>query len=382
MILFFLVLIIYVRSQDRLVQEGEYINTLLKRISDGVMLLDGNFVITDWNEGAEKIYGVQAKDAIGKPIQELITLTKSSFPESGFQTLRETGQWNGEIHKFSTTGEEKFLLAAISLIKNTKQSAVGCVAVMKDITYQKRKEYQLTETNQSLEHLLQEQLVQTRDANRQLKQLNARLERTREEERKRISRELHDDLGQILTGARLHLSFITEELNVQDPEMKDMLNNLLDILDKSIQSVRNLSMELRPGIVEDMGLFKAIEFHAKRFTTQTHIPVEILNDVEELEIDPSLSVHVFRIFQEALNNVSKHAQATKVRVTISMEDDFLTMQIADNGKGFDISSKDKSTLGLTSMRERSEILHGNCRVESQPGNGTTVYINMPLSKGE
>jgi signal transduction histidine kinase len=251
--------------------------------------------------------------------------------------------------------------------------------VLKDISSQKRKENLLTETNVGLEQLLQEQLHQTRDANRQLKQMNARLERSREEERKKISRELHDELGQMLTGAKLHLSYVAEELDVQDPELRTMLMNLLDILDKSVQSVRNLSMELRPGLVEDMGLFNAIQFHATRFSSQTKIPVQIVNEVPELEIEPSISIHVFRIFQEALNNISKHAKATMVNVFITMEEGIFRMQISDNGEGFNVSANgNKSTLGLTSMQERSEIVNGTYHIKSAKGVGTVIEIKIPL----
>ena len=219
----------------------------------------------------------------------------------------------------------------------------------------------------------------TTEANLKLKDLNARLERSREEERKKISRELHDDLGQTLTGAKIHLSFIKEELDIQDPTMNAMLENLIEILNKSIQSVRNLSMELRPALVEEMGLFNALKFHANRFTSQTHIPVEIINDIEQQVIDPSLSVHVFRIFQEALNNIAKHAKATHVITYITVEDGLFKIQIADDGEGFDIVGPGRKTLGLTSMQERSEILNGTCQIESTKGRGTVIRVQVPLS---
>jgi PAS domain S-box-containing protein len=377
--LFFVLLFTYVKTQERLAEEGQYINELLRKISDAVILMDGEFNVTDWNQGAEDAYGITPEYALGRPIADIISLTKSDFPDSGFETLQQTGQWNGEIHKFSITGKEIYMQASISLIRGRRQHAVGCVAVMHDITFRKQREKMLTETNEGLEQLVQEQLLETREANTKLKDLNARLERSREEERKKISRELHDDLGQTLTGAKIHLSFIKEELNIQDPEMKQMLENLIEILNRSIQSVRNLSMELRPALIEELGLFNAIKFHANRFTSQTQITVEIINDIEGLEIDPSLSVHVFRIFQEALNNISKHARASHVITHITMEDGLFKMQISDDGEGFDIISNGRKTLGLTSMQERSEILNGTCQIESTKGRGTIVRVKIPMT---
>lgn len=375
---FVIVLVNYLKTQQKLVEESKYISALLDRVSDAVILLNGSFVVTGWNAGAEEIYDIQAADAIGKSIRELIALTKSDFPESGIQHLLTTGQWNGELRALSITGKEHYLSAAISLIRNKKNHPVGSVALLRDITPLKKREKVLSESNKDLEQLLKEQLNETRQANIQLKEMNNRLERTREEERKRISRELHDDLGQVLTSAKIHLSFIVEELNVQEPEMSSMLQNLLDTLDRSIQSVRSLSMELRPGLLQDLGLFTAMKFHAERFTSQTHIPVEFVNEVPELQVDTEFAVHVFRIFQEALNNIAKHANATQVKTFITLDDEKLVVSISDNGKGFKMLETGRKSLGLTSMQERSAIINGECRIESNPGAGTTISITVPL----
>lgn len=378
LVLFFVLLRKYITSQDRLIDESQYTTSLLRKFNDAVILLDGQFIITGWNPGAEAVYGVPASEAIGKSIRELITLTKSDFPESGFDALLQQGQWHGEIHKYSLRGDEKYLLASISLIRNNKNEPAGSVAVMRDITQRKRQEKLLAETNEDLETLLDEQLQQNIEARRKLRDMNTRIEVTREEERKRISRELHDDLGQMLTGAKIHLSYIVEELNVQEPEMQRMLTNLVDILDKSIQSVRSISMELRPGLVEELGLFGAMKFHADRFTRQTQIAVDITNDVEELELDHNYAFHIFRIFQEALNNVAKHANATNVRTMITIDEGILKLTISDNGRGFEVGTVERKTLGLTSMEERSAIIHGKCRIESRKGEGTVVHVDVPL----
>ncbi len=215
----------------------------------------------------------------------------------------------------------------------------------------------------------------------QIRMLTGHLQEVREEERKNIARDIHDELGQQLTVLKMDVSWIIKKLQRSDEILLSQLKGLLDTIDGTMKSVRRMCSELRPALLDDLGLVAAMEWQAREFEKNTGIIVELRLPVEALNLLPEIRTGLFRIFQESLTNVARHAQAQQVKVDLQEKDQVLVLNIGDNGKGFDTSMLNgKRTLGILGMEERSLMMGGKYVIESQPGKGTTVKVFVPMKK--
>ncbi len=222
------------------------------------------------------------------------------------------------------------------------------------------------------------------DSHRQLRNLSARLESVREEERVRLARQVHDDLGQILTAVKMHLTVLTGAAAGREfrrkPAMLKKLESLISVIDNAIDLVKNISYELRPLALEDLGLIVAIEWEASQFEHRTGIRFHVQTK-GEIALDREQSTAVFRIVQEALTNVVRHASAKRVLVDLSATGETLSLEVADDGKGItDQQLVDSRALGILGMRERAMFLGGSLQVSRNNGNGTVVGLTVPLKK--
>lgn len=218
----------------------------------------------------------------------------------------------------------------------------------------------------------------------QLRSLAARLQSIREEERIRIAREIHDELGQMLTGFKMDLSWLERRLfesidESVSPPFLDKIKAMSGLLDEMVHSVRKISSELRPGMLDDLGLVAAMEWQAREFEDRTGLPCDFHPSAGDILLSPDLGIAVFRIFQEALTNVARHAGATRVVVTLCTTAPELTLEIRDNGRGItERELANSRSLGLLGMRERALILGGSVHVSGTPGQGTIVAVQIPL----
>jgi signal transduction histidine kinase len=216
-----------------------------------------------------------------------------------------------------------------------------------------------------------------RASSQQLRNLAARLLSVREEERTRISREVHDELGQALTAVKLDLAWLAARLPQADNQMLERIGSTLQLADNTIRAVRRISTELRPGIL-DLGLAAAVEWQVEEFQARTGIKCKVRLLANEL-VAPDASTTLFRILQETLTNIARHARATRVEVVKEKQRDRLILRIRDNGHGFDPASPSLfKSLGLLGMRERAATLGGGVKISSAPGKGTTVTAWVPL----
>lgn len=218
----------------------------------------------------------------------------------------------------------------------------------------------------------------------QLRALAARLQSTREEERLRIAREIHDELGEALTSQKLGLMWIRQRLNsLAQADALDPVFEKIDFLRTSVDGtagrVRRLCTELRPPILDDLGLPAAIEWQAREFQSRTNITCDLVANLEELELDATDAVAIFRIFQEILTNVARHAGASRVTVEVKSDAGHFSLKVVDNGRGI---SPEKVTgggsLGLVGMRERVLLLGGSLDLHGIAGQGTSVTVSVPL----
>lgn len=212
-----------------------------------------------------------------------------------------------------------------------------------------------------------------------LRALAARLEAIREEERTHIARELHDVLGQALTALKYDLTAITSRLPKRNTQLREQAAAMTAQIDETIQTVRRLSSELRPGILDDLGLAAAIEWQASDFSKRTEIECNVRLPEREIPLSRPQATAVFRIFQETLTNVARHAHATRVDVELAAEEGMAVLCVRDNGRGIDLATaQGKKSLGLVGMRERASLLGGSVEIDGAPGEGTRVVVRIPI----
>ncbi len=217
--------------------------------------------------------------------------------------------------------------------------------------------------------------------NEELLTVSGHLERIREDEQARIAREVHDQLGQMLTGLKMDLSWLRNHSDKNQASVRQRMDEMAALLDDAMRSVKKIASDLRPSVLDDFGLIEGLQWQSREFHKRYDVEVEVIHPEQEIDIDPSVAIGVFRIYQEALTNVARHAEATKVTTTLSYLKDMLTLTVEDNGKGFDTSTVLKS-LGLLGMRERAYIMNGQVTIKSEAGKGTTVSVGVPLSDND
>ena len=242
------------------------------------------------------------------------------------------------------------------------EGIVPILAVMRDVTERKRAEREVHESRQ------------------QLRELSASLQAVREEEKARIARELHDELGQALTGLKMDLAQIVGMLEPQQAEIVRRADTMRSLIESTVASVRRLATELRPLMLDDLGLVATMGWLANDFAKRTGIAVDVHLPEPDFEAAPDLCTALFRVLQESLTNVARHAQASRVRVSLTDEDGIVRLEVHDDGKGIvpDAPGGRKS-FGLLGMRERAAMLGGQVTIKSNPGSGTSVLLAIPRS---
>jgi PAS domain S-box-containing protein len=218
-----------------------------------------------------------------------------------------------------------------------------------------------------------------KQSHRQLRQLSSHLENIREEERKHISREIHDELGQQLTLLKLDLLQISKKFQPEQQELIKKMQEADQLLIDTMRSVRKIATQLRPSILDNLGLVSAMEWQSREFEKNFGIPCVFESLLTEPSFSEQQSNALFRIYQEALTNIARHAGATQVDAVLSQNDNRIVLEVRDNGKGFlynDIAGK--KTLGLMGMRERALMIDGDFNMESIPGQGTYINISIPM----
>jgi PAS domain S-box-containing protein len=214
----------------------------------------------------------------------------------------------------------------------------------------------------------------------ELRILASHLQEIREEERAVIAREIHDELGQQITGLKMDVSWISKRLQSEEKAIHLKIKSILELLDETVKTIRKIATELRPSILDDLGLIDALQWYSLEFEKRYKISVSFQTRMDELDLAKNASIGLFRIYQESLTNVARHSGATFVKSKISINNSVIELTIEDNGKGFDATQiNKKKTLGLLGMKERTIMLGGNYVINSEPGKGTAVIVSVPLS---
>lgn len=362
-----MLLISKLKSKEELTFALHVANDLYQQTVDSVMdaivAVDESLNIVLFNPAAENMFGLKASAVIGKPFDMLIPerLRAKHLIHVGRFVDTEVGSRTMapqlEIAGRRADGKEFPIESTIS--KSLIGGKLQMTAVLRDVTA----------------HRLAE--IELREVNRQLRNLSASLQNVREEERTRISRELHDELGQQLTGLKLSLSWLGTRLKEGRTTAPDTVDEMRYLLDAAIASVRRISTELRPLILDDLGFGEAMSWQTLEFTKRSNLEVTLnlpaADDVHEDELATAL----FRIVQESLTNVARHANATRVKIDLVAEGGKLVLTINDNGQGIQNNAK-QGGIGLVSMRERANSIGAQFNIISDPGVGTTIEVTIPL----
>ena len=348
-----------VEAEDRHTRLSARLAGLLDSAMDGIITVDEHQNIVLYNRAAEKIFGWRAGDALGQSLDKLLPARFRSSHAGLVRRFGATGVTSRRMgdgtHLYGqrASGEEFPIDASISQL-DTPEGKLFTV-ILRDVS----------------ERVL---------ASEERTAFAAAAHTIREEEKTRVARELHDELAQTLTALKMDTIWVRDNQASAAESANAKLGDMLAMLDRAVASTRRIAADLRPLLLDDLGLVPAIEWLAGNFTQRHGVPVA-LSVNENLELPEPYATAVFRIIQESLANVAKHAAASRVTVAIERKGDQLTLAVADDGRGFSTSEPRKPhSLGLLGLRERAQLLKGIAHVTSSPGRGTRVEVRIPVDE--
>ncbi len=323
--------------------------------------LDG--IITTWNRGAERIYGYSAEEIIGRPVSLLVPADRPDEVPGILKRLQR-----GEmIDQFETVRVRKDgslidIAVTISPVRDTAGRIIGASSVARDITDRLKTEEDLRKAHEGLETL------------------SHRLLEVQEMERRHIARELHDEIGQALTAIKINMQAMQRDI-VGETQLS-RINDSLQIVDHAIQQVRNLSLDLRPSILDDLGIVAALRWYLDRISTRAGFQTHFDASGIDTRLGTDIETTCFRIVQEALTNIVRHARAQNVEVRIQKNGADLYLTIRDDGIGFNVDeAKEKAihggSLGVLGMQERSSLAGGSLEIQSALNQGTEIRVKIP-----
>ena len=236
--------------------------------------------------------------------------------------------------------------------------------------------------NEELDQRVAQRTLELETANHQLRLLAGHLQSAREEERIKIAREMHDEIGTLMTAIKMDLAFLGHEIDGTGPAkspdaLRAEIRATMKLVDDAIESVHQIVRELRPAVLDHLGLRAALEWQMQDFEERSKIECRFSSDLDELDLDPERATAVFRIMQEALTNVARHAQASRVDASLRKEDNHLILDVRDNGVGIS-GAPDVTRFGILGMRERAHVFGGDVLINGSPGEGTIVTVRIPV----
>ena len=356
-----------VRSEELLARSEARLRGILDSAMDAIITVDDKQHIVLFNAAAERVFGCPRAEAIGAPLAWFIPDRFRAGHGEHIRRFRDTGTSSrrmGEtriVMGLRRNGEEFPIDASISQIEEEGQHFY--TVILRDVTERVRAEQAL------------------RDSREEIKDLALAANKVREQEKSRIARELHDELGQALTALKIDVVWLKQNLGAPGPDLAGKLTEMQLLLDGTVAATRRISADLRPLVLDDLGLAAAAEWLTQNFTARTGVPCELAM-ARDLELHEPYATTVFRVLQESLTNIARHARATQVEVTLGREEDDVVLNVRDNGVGFAPAAPRKTgSFGLLGVRERAALLGGEVSVESEAGKGTIVELRLHVKEG-
>jgi PAS domain S-box-containing protein len=351
------------QAQRRAAEAQSHLGAIVAYSDDAIigLTLDGS--ITSWNTGAVRIYGFSAAEIIGHSISDIIP---AEYQTEIWQILSRvhSGEATQQFETFhlQKSGRRIDVSITISPIRKKVGQISGASMITRDITDRKLAERKLQEYTEQL-HFLSQRLVEVQ-----------------ENERRSIARELHDEIGQILTGLKLIME-VAPRLPAE--AMSNKLVQAQALVTELIEQVSHMTLDLRPPMLDDLGLLPTLLWHFNRYSDLTQIQVQFKHvGIENKRFSTEIETAAYRIVQEALTNVARHTSAKQVKVWVVVDSQGFNIQIFDNGEGFDSQSTLLSgkASGLVGIRERAELLDGTFTIQSEPGQGTHLEVVFPFER--
>jgi len=352
------------QSEESLVKMKKAINTS----GEVIFLTDSNGVFTYINPAFTSLYGFTSDEIIGKSTPRIFksgVLNETVYKEF-WQTLLKGDEVRGELINKKKDGSLINIENSSTPILDEENKIIGFLGIQRDITERKTAERALNKSKQ------------------QLRNFAAHLQNVREEEKRAVAREIHDDLGQMLVALKIDLGLFRQQIlkgieTIHPEEMVVKFDQLSSLVDKTIITTRRIMTGLRPEIIDSLGFIEAGKSYVLEFEERHHLPCQFESSIAELNLHPQKAVALYRILQEALNNVVKHAHATAVKIQLSSQQNKFIMEIRDNGIGFDKNQEVRSdSYGMIGMKERVILLDGELIISGNKEKGTCVRVEMPI----
>jgi signal transduction histidine kinase len=364
--------------------DAELISNFLRRSA----LLFDSFLATDRPEFEAAIHNasfdaILADNALPQfNSLEALQLAKEQNPNAVF--ILVTGTVSEEfavdiIHQ----GADDYILK--SNLTRLPSAITQAVEKRRAISDRKRAEEELRKSEESARLALINDLAQKikseneiRNINRELRELSSHLQNIREEERIKIARDIHDELGQQLTALKMDVFVLKKTIKPEDPAIIAKFSGIQVLIEDIVKSIRRISAQLRPSILDDLGLVPALEWHSQEIEARHGIKIKFACDLPVVDAPDAVVTGLFRIYQEALTNVVRHARATTVHSCLKQDNDHLTLEIIDDGQGIDAAAAGKSkSFGLLGIKERVFAMKGRYQLKSTPGKGTCLSVSVP-----
>jgi two-component system, NarL family, sensor histidine kinase UhpB len=342
------------------------LSQIFETAADGMRIIDRDFNVIKANDTFATLVGLDKGDIIGHKCYdhfkgELCDTSRCPLRK----ILKHEQRLEYDVKKIRIDGSSIPCIVSASPFLATDGEILGIVEDFKDISERRVWEARLMESRERLE------------------KLTSYLQVIREQERRRIAREIHDELGQSLSALNMDVYWLKKQLSESDSSISDKIDDMKTIVSHTARAVHRISSELRPGILDDFGLSAAIEWQAGEFSERTGIPCVVTSNPQDIVLNDDLSTAMFRIFQESLTNIVKHAEATRVTVLLRYSNKMFEMRIEDDGKGFvQLPHSRGPSYGMIGMQERVRDLGGKLEIFSAPNGGVTVSVSVLSDSGE
>ena len=391
----------HIDMQNALKESEERLSNLMEKVPEAVSVLNSEMEVVYCNNTYLELVGCTAEERLGKTPRDIwhpedfprardrikAILSGSQEFSSEYRVSRRDGAII-PVEVFSRKIIYEGKPSLLSVFRDLRERKKAELAIKKyqehleDLVSERTEE--LLHSNQKLEDEISERKsaeVKLKKSREELRHLSAHIETAREEERKWIAREIHDELGQVLSVLKMDVNWLQVNLGENQANMLDKTDAMSQLISSTIQKVRQISQKLRPDILDNLGLAAAINWQAKELQERSGIDCQIFcEDEDGIILNEELSSALFRVFQEALTNIFRHAQATKIEVRLQESDNNLNLSIRDNGIGISAEHvSNPSSFGLIGIRERIHFLNGSVEISGEAGKGTTVSVTVPIA---